>query len=89
MNIATYREYQGQGYGTGLIEYIVQYYKGLCKVMEVGTGDVPSILAFYERCGFTRSRRVKNFFLDNYDHPIFEEGVQLTDMVYLRRTFLD
>jgi len=88
-NIATYAEYQGQGYGTRLIEYIVQYYKDHCKVMEVGTGDVPSVLAFYERCGFTQSHRVKNFFIDNYDHPMFEEGVQLTDMVYLRRTFSD
>lgn len=26
----------------------------------------------------------KTFFIDNYDHPIFECGRQLTDMVYLR-----
>ncbi|MDY6015991.1 MAG: GNAT family N-acetyltransferase, partial [Oscillospiraceae bacterium] len=24
-------------------------------------------------------------FTDNYDHPIFECGVQLVDMVYLKR----
>ena len=28
---------------------------------------------------------VKNFFTDNYDHPIIECGVQLSDMIYLRR----
>ena len=28
---------------------------------------------------------VKNFFTDHYDHPIYECGVQLVDMVYLRR----
>ena len=24
-------------------------------------------------------------FIDNYDHPIFEDGEQLVDMVYLKR----
>ena len=39
---------------------------------------------FYLACGFTPSHRVENFFLDHYDHPIFEGGVQLRDMVYFR-----
>ena len=53
----------------------------------VGTGDVSSTISFYEHCGFTISHRVENFFTDNYDHPIYEEGKLLTDMVYLKRTF--
>lgn len=55
--------------------------------MLVGTGDVSSTISFYEHCGFTISHRVENFFTDNYDHPIYEEGKLLTDMVYLKRTF--
>ena len=27
---------------------------------------------------------VKNFFLDHYDHPIYEAGVLLKDMVYFQ-----
>ena len=27
----------------------------------------------------------RNFFTDHYDHPIYECGVQLVDMVYLQR----
>lgn len=27
----------------------------------------------------------EGFFIDNYDHPMFEDGVQLRDMVYLRK----
>mgnify|MGYP002231279513 CR=1 FL=1 len=50
----------------------------------VGTGDVPGILRFYERCGFERSHVVENFFVDNYDHPMYEEGHKLMDMVYLK-----
>lgn len=51
----------------------------------VGTGDVPSILRFYEGCGFERSHVMEDFFVDNYDHPMYEDGHKLVDMVYLRR----
>jgi catechol 2,3-dioxygenase-like lactoylglutathione lyase family enzyme len=40
--------------------------------MLVGTGDAPRMLRFYERCGFTVSHRVENFFLDHYDHPVLD-----------------
>ena len=36
-------------------------------------------------CGFEKSYRVKNFFTDNYDHPMFEDGIQLIDMIYLKK----
>jgi len=32
-----------------------------------------------------KSYRVKNFFTDNYDHPIFEGEIQLIDMIYLKK----
>ena len=53
--------------------------------LSVGTGDSPAILRFYERCGFVKSHVVKNFFIDNYDHPMYEDGQQLVDMIYLKR----
>ena len=34
---------------------------------------------------FVRSHTVPNFFTDHYDHPIYECGVHLVDMVYLQR----
>lgn len=40
---------------------------------------------FTEIGGFKYSHRIKNFFTDNYDHPIVEEGILLEDMVYLKR----
>ena len=82
-NIATYPKYQGKGYARALIRYISDLYKDNYKTMLVGTGKVPSVLSFYESCGFEKSHRIKDFFTDNYDHPMFEEGVQLIDMVYL------
>jgi len=84
-NIATYEEFRGQGYGRRLIEHIFEHYRSRCRVMTVGTGDCPRILRFYERCGFAVSHRVKNFFVDHYDHLIFDCGEQLVDMVYLQK----
>lgn len=84
-NIATYEEYHGKGYGSRLIRYIAEFYKGKYKTMLVGTGDVPKALRFYQKNGFEVSHRLRNFFTDNYDHPMFEDGVQLVDMVYLKR----
>ena len=83
-NIAVAPDCQRKGYGKQLIEFAFSYY-GDCKRMLVGTGDVPSSLGFYHSCGFTESHRVKNFFTDHYDHPMFEDGKQLVDMVYLKR----
>lgn len=84
-NIATYEKYQGKGYGRALINFISNFYKNDYKTMLVGTGETPAILSFYESCGFRISYRVKNFFTDHYDHPIFEDGIQLIDMVYLKK----
>ena len=53
--------------------------------MQVGTGDSALTVPFYEKCGFTRSHYIPNFFIDHYDHPIFECGIQLIDMIYLQR----
>ncbi len=84
-NIATVPEYQGKGYAKALVEFLIKQYRGQYSVLQVGTGDSPVTIPFYEKCGFVRSHIIPNFFTDNYDHPIFECGVQLIDMVYLKR----
>lgn len=84
-NLAVRPEEQRKGYGKALIDYIARKYAGRCSVLQVGTGESPLTIPFYEACGFTRSHVVKGFFTDHYDHPIVECGVQLTDMIYLRK----
>ncbi len=84
-NLAVEPECQGKGYGRAMIDFIAARYKGQFSVLQVGTGDSPLTVPFYEKFGFVRSHRVKNFFTENYDHPIFECGIQLVDMIYLRR----
>lgn len=84
-NIATYEKDQGKGYGRTLVRFISEFYKNDYKIMLVGTGETPAILSFYESCGFEKSHRVKNFFTDNYDHPMFDGDIQLVDMIYLKK----
>ena len=84
-NIATDPAHQGHGCGKAMIDFLAAKYKGQYSLLQVGTGDSPLTVPFYEKCGFTRSHRIKNFFTDNYDHPIYECGTQLIDMIYLKK----
>ena len=84
-NLAVEPAAQGKGYGKAMVNFLVQTYKEQYAVLQVGTGDSLSTIPFYKACGFHRHHLVKNFFTDHYDHPIYECGVQLVDMVYLQR----
>ena len=82
-NIAVDPHHLRKGYGKELMKFILFHYDD-CRIMLVGTGDSPSILSFYKNCGFTESHRIRNFFTDNYDNPMYENGKQLIDMIYLK-----
>ena len=84
-NIAVEPDFQGKGYGKALVDFLIRTYAGQYMLLQVGTGDSPSTIPFYESCGFCRHHLVKNFFTDHYDHPISECGVKLVDMVSLQR----
>ena len=82
-NLAAAPEYQRRGYGRRLVDFLAEAYRGQYRRLLVGTGDSPLTIPFYEACGFRESHRVKDFFLEHYDHPIYEAGRRLTDMVLL------
>ncbi|SEG25206.1 GNAT family N-acetyltransferase [Parabacteroides chinchillae] len=84
-NIAVTPESQRQGYGKRFIKHLLSYYSDKYRRMIVGTGDVPSTVGFYKSCGFEYSHRIKNFFTDNYDHQMIEDGILLKDMIYLKQ----
>ncbi len=84
-NLATAPDFQRKGYARQMIDHVASIYSERFSVLQVGTGDSPLTVPFYEKCGFTRSHVKQNFFVDNYDHPIFECGKQLVDMVYLKK----
>lgn len=82
-NLAVYPECRRKGYGRSLLEFVEKRYADCA--FQLGTGETPSVLRFYERCGYRYSHRVPDFFTDNYDHPIVEEGVLLRDMLYFEK----
>lgn len=84
-NIAVYPKYQKKGYGKKLIEFIETKYKNDFDIIRVGTGDSKLTIPFYENCGFKRSYCIKDFFVNNYENPIYEDGIRLKDMVYLEK----
>ena len=87
-NLATAPLFQRKGYGKALIGFLETTYKGKYTILQVGTGDSPMTIPFYEKCGFEKSHRVQNFFTENYDHPIIDGGVLLVDMIYLRKSLI-
>jgi ribosomal protein S18 acetylase RimI-like enzyme len=86
-NIATYKKYQGKGYGKTMMKYIIENFKNKCNILLVGTGDSNKAISFYKNFGFVYSHKIDNFFINNYDHAMFEDGKQLKDMIYLKMEF--
>lgn len=84
-NIAVYPKYQKKGYGKKLIEFVENKYKNDFDIIRVGTGDSKLTVPFYENCGFRKSYCIKDFFVNNYENPIYEDGIRLKDMVYLEK----
>ena len=62
-NLVIYPESRRMGYGRALIEEVVRRYRDRYDVLQVGTGDSPLTIPFYESCGFCRSHVIKDFFV--------------------------
>ena len=82
-NLAVDPKFHHCGYGKSLIEFLSENFSDRYQILQAGTGE--NLIPFYEKCGFKISHRIENFFIDNYDHSIFESGIQLIDMIILRR----
>ena len=78
-NLAVAPESQRRGYGRAMVEHVARQCRG--RRLLAGTGDSPLTVPFYEARGFRESGRIPNFFTEHYDHPIYEAGRLLTDMV--------
>ncbi|HQM00661.1 MAG TPA: GNAT family N-acetyltransferase [Ruminococcus flavefaciens] len=84
-NIAVSPGYQRKGIGRKMLRFAEEYCRSFADKLILGTGDSPLTVPFYVKCGYSRAHTVKNFFVDNYDHPIFEGGVRLVDMIYFEK----
>ncbi|BBM02998.1 N-acetyltransferase [Microbulbifer sp. GL-2] len=83
-NISVSPKLQKQGIGSKLLKFSLLELasKGIQHV-ELGTGTFGYQLEFYQRQGFRVESIVKDHFLDNYDKPIMENGIQHKDMLRL------
>lgn len=87
-NIAVSPDFQRKGLGMKITDYLCMRYKNRFHTMRVGTGDSLQTTSFYRHCGFSYSHTIKNFFTDNYDHTIIEEGKVLKDMIYFSKQLI-
>ena len=84
MSIAVHPAHQKSGYGTALLKWVIDFFRNLgARQLEVGTGTFGYQLAFYQRRGFRVTSIDHDFFVNNYPEPIFEDGIQLFDMLRL------
>ena len=60
-NIATVPEYQRNGYGKALIDFLVNEYAGRYSVLQVGTGDSPLTIPFYEKLDMKKADDVMQY----------------------------
>jgi ribosomal protein S18 acetylase RimI-like enzyme len=84
-NLAVDESHQGKGVGTLLLEHAIQtaVKKGYYTI-EIGTGNSSiNQLALYQKVGFRITRIEHDFFIRNYEEPIFENGIQCRDMIRL------
>ena len=85
MELAIIPEFQGQGLGKQFLAWLVQEanQRGKKQVL-VGTANSSiSNIAFYQKCGF-RMERVRQDYFWYLSEPIYENGIQIQDMLVFR-----
>ena len=88
-NIAVALKYQGQKIGKAVLAQAISVAQNLgAKEIEVGTGNSSlNQLAFYQKAGFRIVGIIPDFFTDNYDVSIYENGIQCRDLIRLNYRF--
>ncbi|MBP7902343.1 MAG: GNAT family N-acetyltransferase [Spirochaetes bacterium] len=86
-NIAVVEELRGRGFGKLMINSVIDNSERIgYECVIIGTGDAGiRQINLYKKCGFEIYDKKKNFFIDNFPEPIYENGIQLIDMVMLKR----
>ncbi|MGN7356097.1 GNAT family N-acetyltransferase [Paenibacillus sp. SAF-054] len=85
MNAAVDPAYQGRGHGKRLILHtlaqaaIMGYEK---VVVRTGNSSLDQ-LGLYQKCGFRMTRIERDYFVNNYPEPIYENGIPCRDRITL------
>lgn len=84
-NIAVSENIQRKGVGTVLLKHAkkIAISRGFKEII-IGTSNSSIYqLLFYQKCGFEIDKLHKNFYLENYQEAIFENGIQAKHMIIL------
>jgi ribosomal protein S18 acetylase RimI-like enzyme len=86
-NIAVDTHYQGQGIGTFLLRDATRRARAQgYRTILIGTANgAIKQLYLYQKEGFEITAIRKNFFVDNYPKPIFENGILCKHMIVLEK----
>lgn len=87
VNIAVDESVQNQGFGEELLHFALNWAKEQhYSTVEIGTGSTSfAQLYLYQKCGFRVTNIDRNFFVNNYNEPIIENGLVLKDMIRLEQ----
>ena len=85
MELAVAPERQGQGIGRRIVAWLVEEARRRGKqAILVGTANASiDNIAFYQRCGFRMDHVRKDYFW-YYREPVYENGIQIRDMLVFR-----
>ena len=84
-NMAVRELYQGQGHGKKLLDAVIKRLRerGANEVVvRTGNSSIGN-LAFYQKIGFRMINIELDYFLNEYQTPIYENGIRCRDRVYL------
>ncbi|MBW3138562.1 GNAT family N-acetyltransferase [Ferrimonas balearica] len=87
MNIAIEPARQATGLGSQLLAYVIEQARAQgIRQLGLGTGTFGHQLRFYQRQGFRVVAVERDHFLTHYPEPIFEDGIQHKDRLWLELT---
>ncbi|MBX2947460.1 MAG: GNAT family N-acetyltransferase [Cyclobacteriaceae bacterium] len=90
-NVAVKFEFQGQGIGSFLIKDAI-HRSAIKKLKTILIGTANSSiwqLCLYQKLGFEITDIKRNFFIQNYPEPIFENAIQARHMIVLSLKLTD
>ncbi|GAB2787384.1 GNAT family N-acetyltransferase [Rhabdobacter roseus] len=86
-NLAVKEKYQGKGVGQALLQHAIQKAQSQgFREISIGTANSSvGQLYLYQKMGFEMTSLRKNFFIENYPHPLYEHGLLVKHMIMLTR----
>ncbi|WP_212003217.1 GNAT family N-acetyltransferase [Chitinophaga sp. HK235] len=86
-NIAVHEAWQGRGIGKYLLQDAAVKARSLgFTTLVIGTGNSSvAQLYLYQRSGFDITAIHRNFFIEHYTTPIYENGIQCKHMIMLEK----